>query len=282
MKPKTRLDNFLAKIAKDPEADSSMEPKSREEHYLNKIAENGGSGGGYTVTEEHVVVLPEQIVTTAQAPDGTATYVAEVTGYNPGEYSELIITYNGQSYTCSNKVDGSIGQYGADFNATTKSFDFTSFPFALSLRPDGNSIVVTETATEVSIKAESVNKNLEITDDFADAVKTVASSAMIVTGEFEGYTTTMFSISNTVGEILDAYDPGKNIRLRVYDTTTDFVYEMPLSAIIYSESVDRFATFQTITKNSPYYMFKFYTSDDPTSDECHLDVYDLTKHEPIG
>lgn len=46
MKPKTRLDNFLAKIAGDPEADTSMEPKSREEHYLNKIAENSGSGSG--------------------------------------------------------------------------------------------------------------------------------------------------------------------------------------------------------------------------------------------
>ena len=63
MKPKTRLDNFLAKIAKDPEADTSMEPKSREEHYLNKIAENGGSGSaGYTVTEEKTVVIPEQTV----------------------------------------------------------------------------------------------------------------------------------------------------------------------------------------------------------------------------
>lgn len=31
MKPKTRLDNFLAKIAGDPDADTSMEPKSLKE-----------------------------------------------------------------------------------------------------------------------------------------------------------------------------------------------------------------------------------------------------------
>lgn len=49
MKPKTRLDNFLAKIAKDPEADTSMEPESRKEYYLNKIAENSGSGGRFII-----------------------------------------------------------------------------------------------------------------------------------------------------------------------------------------------------------------------------------------
>ena len=58
MKPKTRLDNFLAKIAGDPEADTSMEPKSREEHYLNKIAENSGSGSGGTSNAFTMTLTP--------------------------------------------------------------------------------------------------------------------------------------------------------------------------------------------------------------------------------
>ena len=45
MKPKTRLENFLAKIAGSSEA-KEMEPKTSVEHFLNDIAENGGSGGG--------------------------------------------------------------------------------------------------------------------------------------------------------------------------------------------------------------------------------------------
>lgn len=49
MKPKTRLENFLARIARDPDA-TEMDPKTRKEHYLNKIAEgNGLPGGSYYV-----------------------------------------------------------------------------------------------------------------------------------------------------------------------------------------------------------------------------------------
>lgn len=39
MKPKTRLENFLAKIAKDPDA-TVMDPKTRKEQYLDQIAQN--------------------------------------------------------------------------------------------------------------------------------------------------------------------------------------------------------------------------------------------------
>ncbi len=39
MKPKTRLENFLAKIAKDPDA-TIMDPKTRKEVYLDKIAQD--------------------------------------------------------------------------------------------------------------------------------------------------------------------------------------------------------------------------------------------------
>lgn len=46
MKPNTRIDNFLAKIAGDPDANTAMKPRSPEEYYLNQIAENGGGGGG--------------------------------------------------------------------------------------------------------------------------------------------------------------------------------------------------------------------------------------------
>lgn len=40
MKPKTRFENFLAKIAGDKEA-KDIAPRTRVEHYLNEIAENG-------------------------------------------------------------------------------------------------------------------------------------------------------------------------------------------------------------------------------------------------
>lgn len=46
MKPNTRIDNFLAKIAGDPDANEAMVPRSPEEYYLDQIAQNGGGGGG--------------------------------------------------------------------------------------------------------------------------------------------------------------------------------------------------------------------------------------------
>lgn len=46
MLPLTRKENWLAKIAGDPQADENMIPRTREEYFLNEIAENGGGGGG--------------------------------------------------------------------------------------------------------------------------------------------------------------------------------------------------------------------------------------------
>ena len=67
MLPLTRLENWLAMIAGDSDADEAMQPRTREEkylakiagvdittpeprtrkeHYLNEIAEHGGGGGG--------------------------------------------------------------------------------------------------------------------------------------------------------------------------------------------------------------------------------------------
>ena len=45
MKPKTRLENFLAKIAGNKDA-KELKPKTRLEHFLNDIADNGGCSGG--------------------------------------------------------------------------------------------------------------------------------------------------------------------------------------------------------------------------------------------
>lgn len=45
MEPKTRREHFLAKVAGNP-YDSTILPKTREEFFLNDIAESGGGGSG--------------------------------------------------------------------------------------------------------------------------------------------------------------------------------------------------------------------------------------------
>ena len=58
MKPLTRLENFLAKIAGDPDAKMDMKPKTRKEMYLDAITSGGGSGGGGSVEPLIVNVIP--------------------------------------------------------------------------------------------------------------------------------------------------------------------------------------------------------------------------------
>ena len=50
MKPKTRLEWFLAKIAGDTDATGSMTPRTRREYYLNEIAEKPSGSGLPEVT----------------------------------------------------------------------------------------------------------------------------------------------------------------------------------------------------------------------------------------
>lgn len=61
MKPFTRKENFLAKIAGDSDANELMKPKTRSESFLDKIAErlnNGGSSDPYSAWDV-VIIKPE-------------------------------------------------------------------------------------------------------------------------------------------------------------------------------------------------------------------------------
>lgn len=62
MEPKTRREHFLAKIAGNP-YDSTILPKTREEFFLNDIAESGGDGGSSLVEELTAVLLPPTTLT---------------------------------------------------------------------------------------------------------------------------------------------------------------------------------------------------------------------------
>lgn len=87
MKPRTRKENYLAKIAKDPDA-VEMTPKTRTEHYLNEIAENGG--------EPFIVLLTPTGVDLSGTMDKT---VAEIdAAWNAGREIWFRI-YAGDSFT---------------------------------------------------------------------------------------------------------------------------------------------------------------------------------------
>ena len=74
MEPVTRKEHFLARIAGKPH-DESLFPITREEFFLNDIAESGG--GSSLINTQTTVLLPETAVTFRYDPEGSGT--------NPGD-----------------------------------------------------------------------------------------------------------------------------------------------------------------------------------------------------
>ena len=110
MKPKTREQNFLAKIAGDANADTTMKPRTAEEYFLNQIAENGSSSlpsysssdigkvltvGEASPVETEVVVVPEQSVTY----EGDAVLLSNAEGVaSLNDGTSVVLSVNGQRY----------------------------------------------------------------------------------------------------------------------------------------------------------------------------------------
>ena len=273
-------------------ADTSMEPKSREEHYLNKIAENGGSGSaGYTVTEEKTVVIPEQTVEFEERSYGIGV------AFFPYELSDapnvMYVSLNGQEYAFDCKESTNLGKYYGEVEEKSDQFNnsfdvpsFANYPVFLQIREaveegEQTEIVayVEEPGTNI-IKAEAVNKSLEITDDFARAVLAVydPQSLMTVTADFGGINASEKSctMSNTVGEILGAYDSGANIRFLMHDTVTDIEYDIPIGSVIHYET-SRQIEFRAFT-DDPCYILSFKTNTEASSNVCYYDVFTLDRY----
>ena len=216
MKPKTRLDNFLAKIAKDPDADSSMEPKSREEHYLNKIAENGGSGSGYTITEERTIIVPEQTAETQTYTDYARIYLTDISVMAPDQMpNTLIATYNCNEYRLPKvETSGNVIGYG-EMNGRLPIF--TTYPCVITFMFDDTAItdgnLLTPTAQTAVVKAEAATEVVTPSEEFKEAVAG-ASKPFVVT-----LTPTATNLSGTmdktVGEINEAYQAGRKIVFKV-------------------------------------------------------------------
>jgi hypothetical protein len=103
MRPKTRLENFLAKIAGSPDA-KELEPETRIEYFLNDIAENGGGSGDSTGDEVHAAVDDGQVVYVFIEGAGFITlskyYVND--DYKTFVFSSMTpSTYNANTKNCS-------------------------------------------------------------------------------------------------------------------------------------------------------------------------------------
>ena len=136
MKPKTRLENFLAKIAGNNDA-KDLKPKTRIEHFLNDIAEKiKGGGSGESGNQTFVVHATYDLNNGRAVLDKTASEIIEAVEAN--KIVNLDMEYGGSRiYSILNSIISDASQqmyatfqFGADvlFNAATAD-DYPANPY---------------------------------------------------------------------------------------------------------------------------------------------------------
>lgn len=165
---------------------------------------SGGGDPGYSC-KEGIVTLTDESVTTVQ--DGSAAY-GNLTYSNQITADAINVTFEGTEYVCENHD----GLYGAPYDESTDSFDWSEYPFNISssISPDDaifNSLA-TETSGTYQVKVEVVDSSVTTTPCFERAVKSVSdsSSKFVVTFTNDGST---YTADHTFAEVLEAYNSGK-------------------------------------------------------------------------
>lgn len=260
MKIWNRLDNFLAWIAGDKDADKTMDPRNPREYWLKQIAENGGSGSGYTVTEERTVVIPEQTVTTKPKQEGqpasSSITVSEIIADIP---ESLVVTYDGVEYTLQ-----AVEQEGTVFYGDE---DFGSVPFAIVISSADQKIYTEFSVRNVTIKAESVSKAVTPSEDFEAAVKASgAGGAFVVT---VGGTVPEMTYDKTPGEVIAAVNAGQQI---VFAIPTQMVDQYDVAGYYRVTAVEKILDESISLSVSIVYSYAMSTGDSSYHGSNYFDV----------
>lgn len=161
-------------------------------------ASGGGTDVGYECTETRTV-LTEESVTTVVYDDSAYAY-GDLAYVLHDSVDAIIVTFNGTEYECSFENGG----YGAPWDDSIESFDWSDYPFSLSL---GDGLGVGQLATPMagtySIKVEAIETSVETTPCFRKAVGSVVSNktALFVTGNY--FSGVYDKFSHSVQEIFD-------------------------------------------------------------------------------
>ena len=131
---------------------------------------------GYSIVENPSQVLVNESTTT------TMNF-----GFNQGTLScfpesDIIkVTFNNVEYICSKYNDG---WYGADYNSSLSIFDFSIYPFCLSLDSSNNiTYIYTQTAGTYTVKIENFPTVAVLTDDFKQAVNQSFPNGVMIKGQ---------------------------------------------------------------------------------------------------
>jgi hypothetical protein len=189
LEPKTRLEHYLAKIAGEDVI--TPEVKTRLEYYLNEIAENGGGGNpGYSKEEVRVNLIPEDEYTTHEVAEIGMAVTDNIELINvpddPSTIETIIMTFNNEEYEVSIIPGYEDSIYSSDnitfFDDRPPMVDFTKYPFGLIIgsHPYGDEVnIVTPEPCTFTTKGDVVTDEIITTPEFEEAVKLVSSNPII-------------------------------------------------------------------------------------------------------
>lgn len=168
--------------------------------------EDASGDSGFSCTETKTLLTEESVTAEQIRPggvQGSFTNLESVTA------DLLCVTFNGTEYICEKRnPKESINEYGATYDMSTDTFDWSVYPFSIISLPLGTNLV-TENAGTYAIKVEAVSQSVETTPCFDAAVKHALpnSSAMIL----EGGNSSSDRLNYTFAEIKEAIVSGRSI-----------------------------------------------------------------------
>lgn len=124
---------------------------------------------GYECTEERTL-LTDESVTTATSNLSTLGRLAYST---PITADTIKVTFNGVEYTCQKMSDN---DYGAPYNISTRTFDWSEYPFNI-ISDSIDNVLTTETAGTYQIKIEAFEESVETSECFEKAVNKVVGGS---------------------------------------------------------------------------------------------------------
>lgn len=175
---------------------------------LNRMEDGIANAGGYECSESRVVLTEENI----NATESSGTYFALLSYSTPIDDNEIIVTFDGNTYTLQKKRMGTDGDYYGDISGDAP--DYTRCPFVVFASAEGNA-VYTETEGAHSIKIEAVQETVETTPCFEKAVSKFNAPLMINIKSVDEEHSTIY-LDKKFDEVLNAYLNGRNCILNYH------------------------------------------------------------------
>lgn len=156
---------------------SGLEPKTRLEYFLNKIAEaGGGSNSVYDVTETKIVNVPSRTLMPTVDPEGSGWYAAPFEGEDnvnpPGIDFTMQVEINGKQYGAKyGKIDAdTFGDLYGYLLDDSNGLPFEATKFAIIPKAEMIGIKTdTDIKTPFEVSVAWVKKDYALTDDFQNA-----------------------------------------------------------------------------------------------------------------